>query len=86
MPAACSTPGTNTPDGVCQNSITMSLPCQYVPLHQWGLGKALDLTMSQGNSLAGAFLFLCPEEVMENTERKNRKKPVTISLHLPDHI
>lgn len=43
------------PDGVCQNSITMSLPCQYVPLHQWDLGKALELTVTQGNSLARAF-------------------------------
>lgn len=74
MPAVCSTPGTYMPDGVCQNSITMSLPCQYVPLHQWDLGKALELTMTQGNSLARAFRFLCPEDAMEKQERKKKSQ------------
>jgi len=79
MPAVCSTPGTNTPDGGCQSSITISLPCQYVPLHQWDLGKALELTMSQGNSLAGVFLFLCPEDVMEKIKEGKKKASDYIS-------
>lgn len=64
--------------------VTTFLPCQYVPLHQWDLGKALELTMSQGNSLAGAFLCLCAEVGTGKKERK--KKPVTVSVHLPDHL
>lgn len=74
MPDVCSTPGTYMPDGVCQSSITMSLPCQYVPLHQWDLGKALELTMTQGNSLAGAFRLLCPEDAMKKQEWKKTTK------------
>lgn len=82
MPAVCSTPGTYMPDGVCQSSITMSLPCQYVPLHQWDLGKALELTMTQGNSLDRAFRFLCPEDAMEKQERKKKHQTVTPSYQL----
>lgn len=74
MPAVCSTPGTYMPDGVCQNCITMSLPCQYVPLHRWDLGKTLELTVTQGNSLARAFCFLCPEDAMEKQERGKKNK------------
>lgn len=74
MPAVCSTLGTYMPDGVCQNSITMSHLCQYVPFHQWDLGKALERTVTQGNSLARAFRFLCPEDAMKKQERGNKTK------------